>query len=314
MWIQNVKATPNRSSISSELLLNVQINYTPTAFLPINISGEIVAQDGIKLAQIYEKPTSGNQTSLIANNGQHEADATHYHYFGASLGERALEYIEEMRQSNTKKDIHLKLNILFKVLSTYLNATPSTQNIFHSISSKDMHLFSTETAELTTTVTISASDWVHDFLPAFGKGKYILLEMPSLEMNKSTSFIEEKVKKAIEAVPRMHKELLSGEWGEVIEKSRPIWELVNERALREDSSELKEYLTRSGFTLEANKHLLESIYHLFQFASKFIHKIGTGGKTVNPDIIASKEDANLVYSLCVNVVNLISTKINKLSN
>ena len=161
---------------------------------------------------------------------------------------------------------------------------------------------------------IASSDWVQDYLPIFGKGNYIVLEIPTPDLTNGSNFTETKINSAIEAIPKMKKEFLEGEWGEVIEKSRPIWELVKEKDIKnKEANALREYLVRSGFSEEAVTNLLSSFYELFHFTSKFLHKIDPSGKQLNPEIIASKEDAYLIYSLSINIIHLIAKKINKVN-
>jgi hypothetical protein len=49
------------------------------------------------------------------------------------------------------------------------------------------------------------------------------------------------------------------------------------------------------------------------FASKFHHKLDKSKKKITPEIKASKEDAYLIYTLSMNIVNLISKKMQRLS-
>ncbi len=58
--------------------------------------------------------------------------------------------------------------------------------------------------------------------------------------------------------------------------------------------------------------LNDCINLLFKFSSKFHHKEDLQ-KKIMPEIKASKEDAELIYSLSINILNLISKKLQRLS-
>jgi len=72
-------------------------------------------------------------------------------------------------------------------------------------------------------------------------------------------------------------------------------------------------LLRDGYSEQAFEDLNKSIKELFNFSSKFHHKEDRG-KRIMPEIKASKEDAYLIYSLSMNLVNLISKKFQRLQS
>jgi hypothetical protein len=300
---ESLKITPNTNSLNPEILFSLHARHS-SKYLPIDISGNLAGHDGVIIAKVHQQLSNGSRQSLAAM-GVEERDITPYYNFSSTLTESALEYIEEIRHKNKKGDISLKLKLYFKVIISQIPA---------SLSGMQTSQLDLEIIELISDIVIPSSDWTHDFLPAFGKGKYIVLEIPQPDITNGSSLVNEKINIAINSIPKMQKELLSGEWSEVIEKSRPIWELVNEKASDSTPTELHDYLSRSGLSDDAIGHFTKSISELFQFSSKFIHRMDKSGKNINPEIIASKEDAYLIYSLCLNVVNLITCKIKKLNN
>ncbi|GAI27153.1 unnamed protein product, partial [marine sediment metagenome] len=53
---------------------------------------------------------------------------------------------------------------------------------------------------------------------------------------------------------------------------------------------------------------------LFDYSSKFLHKLDRDRRTIPPEINAEKEDAYLVYTLSVTLVNLLTQKVRKSGN
>jgi hypothetical protein len=296
---QSITVSPNTNSLIPEVLFGVHAKHS-TKYLPIDISGNLSGTDGKIIGRVYQQLSNGSQQILYAM-GIAEKEITPYYYFSCVLHESALEYIEDLRQKNQKRDIYLKLRLHFKVLESKI---PSN---LAGVTTIQLEM---EVKELLIDIVIPSSDWAHDFLPAFGKGKYLVLEIPQPNIINGSTFILKKLNEAVDSIPRMQKDLLSGEWSGVIKESRPIWELVNDKT----SKDLHGYLSQSGFSDEAIAHFTKSISELFEFSSKFIHKVDKSKENLNPNIIASKEDAYLIYSLCVNVVNLITCKIKKLSD
>jgi len=79
-----------------------------------------------------------------------------------------------------------------------------------------------------------------------------------------------------------------------------------------NQDEIKDLLIRDGYTEPAFADLNESLKKLFDYSSKFHHREDKG-KKIMPEIKASKEDAYLIYSASMNIVNLISKKMQRLN-
>ena len=162
--------------------------------------------------------------------------------------------------------------------------------------------------KFTNRVTISSSDWIHDYCPVFQIGKFAVFEYLLPEYTEGTGSIEERLNTSISAIKKMEENILKGEWNEVIEDSRAIWELLR------DHDEIKDLLIKDGYTPQASDDLDKTIKQLFSFTSKFIHQEEIGNRKIMPEMKASKEDAYLIYSLSMNLVNLISKKLQRLQS
>lgn len=77
----------------------------------------------------------------------------------------------------------------------------------------------------------SAALRIHEYSPALGLGKFMVVEVPepsSVAARAGAAFAE-RIPKALDALGRAQHELHSGEWPEVIKALRPAWELLPRR-------------------------------------------------------------------------------------
>jgi hypothetical protein len=65
---------------------------------------------------------------------------------------------------------------------------------------------------------------------------------------------------------------------------------------------------KNGYAREGADAFYKGITELFNFSSKFIHKVEKGGVKLLPEIKAQKEDAYMIYSLSASLLNLIARK------
>ena len=151
-------------------------------------------------------------------------------------------------------------------------------------------------------VTISSSDWVHDFLPVFGLGRFLTLDLPIPE---PASELDEKLERAVQALSKMDSDIQRGEWADCVEDSRPVWDL-----LKTENPPVKSLITQA-FPGEAGTDLLAAVRKLFTFVSTFVKPLDRDKTRLNPVTIPQKEEAYFVYSTSVTVVNLVAQKLRK---
>ncbi|MBI1225475.1 MAG: hypothetical protein GC192_09595 [Bacteroidetes bacterium] len=224
------------------------------------------------------------------------------------LSNKVLNYLEVERNKNIKGD----LNFVLKIEVQYLNANFDSITLPNVSSGKliSIHdrgaLFEIKYQEVKLGVTIHNSTWIHDFLPVFGLGTYLVFDIPNPVIVHSKDKLAERLEAAFEAVEKMEEARVKGEWYDVIRHSRQIWELVR------DENKITELLENSAFTEDAIKEFNEMVKHSFEYASKFIHRIPRKNPdNVMPIMNVEKEDALFVYSICVNALNVLATKINR---
>lgn len=157
-------------------------------------------------------------------------------------------------------------------------------------------------------VTIRASDWIHDYAGPWHNARYLVIELPQSESLAPpvTPEIAERLNAAIEAAKRAAENIGRGDWNDVIEDLRQVWELLRNHA------ELTQLLARDGYTSDAITALNGSIQQQFDLASKFMHRTDRSGRRINPEIRASKEDALLCYAFAMALLNLLTRKAMRL--
>ncbi len=347
MRIDKIDVKSVQNSINPELLFEIEIFIQTKYEIPIEITGHLFSNENsnknMKLANIQGFIYEPDKIfELSARGVRDEGEEKLVIKLIASLNHRVLDYIETSRAKNPKGDVLLNLDIFVKTLESktilshmflmesgelpfqlpedYKNA----KLVFYqsqrpgdgfSASQANMYILSGDSSptfieirnnNFKKPVTIPSSDWIHDYCPVFQIGRFSVFEYLIPDYIEGSGSVEERLNESINAIQNMEKNLIKCEWNQVIEDSRAVWELLRNK------EEIKDLLMRDGHTEEAYTDLNEGIKQLFNYSSKFHHREDRG-KRVMPEIKASKEDAYLIYAISMNIVNLISKKMQRLA-
>lgn len=231
------------------------------------------------------------------------------------LSNAALELIEEEREKHPKGDIEFRVQIALEffvgtheVHSSKLTHADTQRPIPLIKLRHNDTLFEVHATEQTIVAKVSFSDWISDFMPVFGLDKVVIYELPVFDTNGLEGNFSKKIAAALEALDTMTGAKNRADWNAVIKESRHIWELVKDRTFNE------KLFLGSGLNIDAAKELQTVIFHFFEFTSKFNHKLAKDKTTVMESLNAQKEDALLVYTMALNVVNTILEKVKRLKN
>lgn len=333
MRIDKIEIQPVTDSINPEFTLAINCFLEKTREIPLEISGHISSEDNKKLANLHQIFQLENQPIVLsAREDRYDREFQTYFKLTAPLSHRTLDHIETLRTYNSKGDVILNIEIFVKlleskiILSNMILSKNEDPNGSYSVlfkydpefssSQGNMWILSgdngpsfikTVNKKLSNQVIIPSSDWVHDYCPVFQIGKFAVFEYLMPEYTEGTGSIEERLNESINAIKKMEEDLIKGEWNGVIENSRGVGELLR------NQDEIKDLFMRNGINEQAFMDLNESLKQLFNYSSKFHHREDRG-KTIMSEIKASKEDAYLIYSLSINIVNLISKKYQRLNN
>ena len=332
MRIDKIEIKPATESINPEFIFDINCVLDRNHEIPLEISGHVLSENNKKLANIHQIFHFENQQiELSALQDRYNKEYNTNFKLTAPLNQRILDYIETLRTTNSKSDVILNIEIFVKLLVPNIilsnmilgkKNSDGIQQVFYNynpeFSTRQINMWilsgnsgpefiRTINKKFTNIVTISSSDWIHDYCPVFQIGKFAVFEYLLPEYTEGTGSIEERLNESINSIQKMENNIIKGEWNEVIENSRAVWELLR------NQEEIEDLLIRDGYSEQAFENLNKSIKELFNFSSKFHHKEDRG-KRIMPEIKASKEDAYLIYSLSMNLVNLISKKFQRLQS
>lgn len=257
------------------------------------------------------------------------------------LTRNAIDYIETLRGKNSNGDLDLILkmligsidskissppvfaeikdlkametpNYLFRYNSSNNNAPPMTADRIKLISTNDQYqILDLIYNELKWNISISSSDWAQKFCPILGIGKYISMDLYVSEIEKPQNLMEKNLTFMIETIDKMEKYLQQGEWSDVIEKSRPLAELLRNIIKNNDLSSM---FKSAGYNDQTIDNLRRLFIEFFDFSSKFVHRIEKNGSGLMEKNKVEKEDAYFIYAASIGIVNLISKKVKAYNN
>ncbi len=312
------------------------------------MSGYLASADGKILTQLLplpELPGDGERRELLwqfapeSISGQRPRRRKEIQRsFLCALDHHAVDHIETLRMSDPKRDVHLVLAValdfsvlnasvgdfkqgqqiepnIFPVLSSYGRGDRSNANLRILVTQSDTLLQSHQlTAKLGHTV--KSSDWIHDLAPVLGLGRVLVVEVPepgSIIPNGSNLDAEskefmERLQRAGSIMSHMNKDLLAGEWADVVRKSREFWELFQEGSKQLDVRGFVKKLISGATGIDDDKsaNVIQGIGRFYGYASDLLHPIGNSG--VKDVFVGGKEDAYLAYSLTAGFLNLATRK------
>jgi hypothetical protein len=321
-----------RETLNSEILFRIEITVEKNfSYIPLEITGELIS-DKIRISNLVHKIRLDSNKGLAHNKNLEIETHSDFYDVIATLSKEAIEHIQNVREKDSYKDVLLTLDIKLKYLTSTVYCESNPQKLIGKddyLLRSNYHSFSPERIE------ILSSDWLNKYLSVFYKQRYLVLEIPKHQLSNGNSLLHKKVEKAMVIIPKMERKLSLGEWSEVIKEARPLIELFkidysHNRKSKENTesnnsndygiiqenqeTEFKNLFRNSNYTEPAISSLTDALQHLFHFCSKFSHSIDNRQQDIiNPDIIASKEDAYLIYALCSNFVNLIAKKLDRSS-
>ena len=327
--VKVINKKPLENSINPALLFTIEYPIKDNYRAPIEITGFLLSNDGKKISNIsgFRYESDRKTQGIQAANGANSNTISKIEII-APLNPKALDYIQEQRELNQNGNVILKLNINIRAINSqtclsymYLenlsNSNPQPVMYKHnnqfSSQNSNMWILSGNSGSIFLEVidevfdlpmTIPSSDWINVFCPAFNIGKFFVFEYLMPDYVPGSDSLDEKLNKAIDVIKDMELKMISGEWTDVIEDSRPIFELLR------NQDEIKKLFIIDEFTDGAYNDLNESLKSLFNFSSKFHHSLDKKNNLM-PRIKASKEDAYLIYTISVTIVNLISKKLQK---
>jgi hypothetical protein len=325
--IRIVHAEVIAKAVGPTLKFRVEVKSRDTQAVPVAIAGGLFVPSDTFVAPAFEwadqDRTEASFRAIVLGaaerNNRHET----WWNLAVRLTRAELDHIESIRDKDPKKDVHLDLKVAVRMLAS--TAAPWLMGEVEAKVQPGVRLVATATAPnacrvlmeggnqnsflqfLTRTCDvrhrIPAGDWVHEFAPKLGFGNFVVVEVPEVVV--SGSDYGERMANAFAAAQKAKQSLQAGEWEDVCQDLRKVWELLR------DDQDLRRILKTDGYHDDAATSLCSALNGLFQLASKFDHALAKDKATVLPELHAKKEDAYLAYASAVSILNLIARKFQR---
>ncbi|MDX9694374.1 MAG: hypothetical protein RBT49_01145 [Bacteroidales bacterium] len=305
MYIREIKVNPSGLTVEPELHIEIKFEYINEFPVAIKLNGYLFSErDRISILQENDFGFDRNETiRTITDNRKSNITRIDIRSFVAPLSKIALKKLEERRLKNEKKEIVLDFRLIIEYMKPQFEHTELKidKNIFYIPTLQNLSILNIFTKNFKETIIISAADWLKEYYPVFGFNKYRIYELPlpRIESSKGNVDISNRINLAIESLKDVETAYNNGEWDKLIKESRPIWELIRNKDEIKILIENKDY---NDETKEALNNLLSS---LFNFSSKFIHKVSHKGELMQKNYI-SKEEAELIHLTSLGILNLFS--------
>lgn len=295
-----------RESIAPAISFSANIETSYNVEYPYLITGEMLCSG--KVISILQ-PILENRSEFEIRDISDADDNRNYrenrkNYFRliliAELNEKKIDFIENERQKNAKKSVALNIRLRVGAIR------------FPTIDRASEYKNKIRVEELFESVEIAQNDWLQRFSPSLGIGEFYLVELIKPEPKSTNKIWSDLHETLVENLNQMEEEIKKGDWQRTMEISRRFFENIKIGDKKKGHEKYKEELKKRMQDLQFDEvginNLFDGIWKFFEFSSKFIHEKSTDGNA-KPIPNAKKEDAYFVYSLSVNLTNLIYEKI-----
>ncbi|MBC7777916.1 MAG: DUF1269 domain-containing protein [Phycisphaerae bacterium] len=302
-------AVVNPKSIHPELILDIDFVYNSELEILQSIQGILHAEDWREIAMLSQFDINPIRESLLkfrlARLNTFNQSTAKIN-LRATLDALALQYIEQKRMESITKDV--KFFFSFRLITLHVKAPYGDDILFLETNSNGSEL------------VIKQSDWAKHFASQLGLGKFLLVELPDMNMDKFRERFEESpfvvvrttlkenAEKLSNTLADMNRYLVQGDFDLVLRRSREFFELLRfgkESDLTKAFRDL--YKFRNGSETGFDD-LYKGINEFFEFTSKFVHEKGKREQNqIKPK--AMQEDAYMIYSFCLSLFNFMLQKV-----
>ena len=348
MGFSDLRISPLTDSPARGIAISFNFEH-PRNEIPLTLQGEIYSEDGKFLGPLNSRNLWKN--SLEGSiHGQYEIPAYQYdprliigktgspYQMTGMFDQLTVEFIESVRQKNKKRDVIFIVSLSATILDHGLrmmnnvyvshrknpniafpafadSEVPYDKRLNVVVAVGDMALKLYNSGELR--ISIPASDWIHDYQERLGLGRHLIIEskLPELEklelqgnQNNDQKILSQRLSKSIEIVKDIQKEFNKGEWGTVVEESVKLFELIG----KDNKGIIKNLITEStGISNEKAQSLTDALDKLYGYAADLHHPVDRDTKGVKQPFFGEKEDAELIYTVSLSIVNLLERKLVK---
>jgi len=332
---------PYLESISPAIKVRVEEDAPEDALL-LKIEGYVLSDDDKYLSNLIQLSSNPKENRVrvegVSDRQRYQSARYEFEFFFA-IDSKSLDYIEDRRHKNSKKDVVLKFKLGVsllrhtmkmgdytprplqgeqqQILSTIGNSFRANANLNMLVPGTanpgSEEIFVHTARQITLSHTIGASSWESDFQRVLGIGKYFIVDISELQLEslaekaltEAENTFKDRLSKSYRILAEMEQEVRLGNWKTVIIESRELIELFK----KDVTKFVKEMISKTT-QLEEKKTLpfTELIGKLWDYANNFHHSVEKG--KINPDYTVGKEDAYMTYVVSACLVNLLAKKFN----
>lgn len=342
-----VTITPSTETVHPSIDIMLSIQYREDTTIPLQIHGIVMSEEKRVLGHFSEVPSKNTNNFPIRafhySQQRNPRDLQLIKTFRLTLDSKTLDYVENLRQKNKKGDvmIFLDLNILYlegKVEIGGYSTEPANMAGLNgrkidvelikldsqrpNLSNTHLRMMVPSSGEYsylnfreeptTLSYIIKGSDWINDFQPQLGIGKFLVMEIPEIiTLVEPKDEFEKRLQTATERLREIGELLRKGEWDDVAEDCRGIYEDLKKNFKPQFESSVEDLL-RDGNNISNDgiTAFKEIIKNLHDFSHEFHHYRDKDGKA--KQVSVHKEDAYALYVTLVGLINMLTVKYHRL--
>lgn len=345
--ITSILPTLQSETLHPSLDIVISIRYRESSNIPISILGIVRSEDNRVLGHIFEVPSkNAHQLHLKAfhySEQRNNQDSILSKTFRLVLDQKALDHLETLRDKNKKGDVLIQLDLNISWLTSQVevggysteqlsipeqgkntvklvdfikldsqNYNPHQGHLRMLIEQQSNSLLTLSDGTFTIKHTIHGSDWINDFSPQLGIGKFLVMEIPEiLNVNEPKDDLEKRLHTATQRLKDIGELLRKGEWDDVAEDCRGIYEDLRKNFESEFESAVKNLLRdTNGISDKGISAFNELIKNIGIYSHEFHHVRDQEGKV--KQITTHKEDAYALYVSLVGLINMLTMKYHRL--
>jgi hypothetical protein len=282
-----------------------------------------------------ESPDKRRRKVYASNSYDEGKDSSYKTTLYSPIGRQGVEYLDQLRDETKKNALLLNLVIVAEVLESNTKISSMHRVSFSDAgveepdeiqnydkssliaygydrdinpSHNEMWILSggggadflhvSKQVESEISYRIPSRDWTDDFLPEFGFGGRLIVDIPD-PSDFHNEDIGEGLVEAYKELEKAEAELQRGEWRSVVSHMLGVYDTIKDEELWS--------LQESGYTEEAEGGLTGLQSNFNDFLGKFRHRRGKGGN-LQDKTEPHREDAYFMYSMMAGLVQLLAKK------
>ena len=303
------------TSINPTLIVRCDLEYFPNWEAPVSLSGEFRLANGKKAANLIWNRIDDHFVGDLTFPDEEIRKEYHSNpkykspigmSLSAELSPLVVDQIEKLREADHENSAK------FSVYLSY--STLRSETLKRNGEGKPNLLLRHENQTLN--FAIKQSEWLNKFAEPLGIGKFLVVELRMLNQDDVPETWKEVFNRTQEQLVEMERCIKRGAWQEAMVCGRRAFEAMKVFDDKPENAVLKaEFdaaLVASNHEADSIRDLDKGIKGMYHFASKYLHERGLSG-ILKPNPIATSADAYLMYSLCINIINMVGSKLHLLT-